>query len=362
MNKKYILYTLFFILVLTVLYFLIYEINKPKSDQINNAKSNLDSRDKLPKFENPLTGEIVYSDSEPLFTKNTPLAIVVNNALPARPQAGLANADIIYEIVAEGGITRFLAFYLSELPQKVGPIRSVREYFLIPVKELGDSILMHIGYSPQALQKISEWDVKSIGLRGASFYRDNRGNLKVATEHTAFANAEELFSFATSVNLNNQTNFTSWKFNDSLDPDSSLKANFLKIDFWYEGDYSAFFKYDINSKDYVRYSGIYNNEPQILIDDLTKKDVRVKNVIVQFADEVPIPGDTQGRLDYVLIGEGKGLVFRDGIVIPSKWKKDTLNSRTLFFTYEGKEIEFARGKFWISVVPSRNENQVKYSE
>lgn len=99
-----------------------------------------------------------------------------------------------------------------------------------------------------------------------------------------------------------------------------------------------------------------------MIDDLSKTEVRVKNVIVQFANEVPIPNDDKGRLDYELLGEGKALIFRNGIVIESKWKKDSLNNRTMFYDLNGKEIELNRGKIWVSVVPSRNENQVKYTE
>lgn len=363
MNKKYILLGVLCGTLIFLSYY--FFANKPKTTQDGSLTTNLKKEtflDSRKKFENPLNGEIILSENKPEFLNHKPLGVMVNNATPARPQAGLTKADIIYEIVAEGGITRFLAVYLSELPEKVGPIRSVREYYLILVKELGDAMLMHIGYSPQARQKIDEWDVLSLGLSGADFYRDSRGNPEVATEHTAFSSGKDLYTFGEAIKFNNLKEFQSWRFNENSSYNEYGNANYIKIDFWYEGDYSAIFKYDSPKDEYIRYSGIIDNKPQLLIDDLSKTEVRLKNVVVQFANEVPIPNDEKGRLDYELIGEGKAIIFRNGKAIPATWKKNNLNSRTLFYDTKGKEIEFNRGKIWVSIVPSRNESQVKYTE
>jgi hypothetical protein len=357
MNKKYILLIVF--IGLLVVAYLIYNYNST-SNSVNNNKDLRKIFQTSRKFENPLTGELYETEVKPEFLDNKPLGVMVNNAVPARPQAGLTKADIVYEIVAEGGITRFLAIYLSELPDKVGPIRSVREYYLVIVKELGDAMLMHIGYSPQALAKIKEWDILSLGLSGADFYRDNRGNLEVATEHTAFASGKDLFTFGTAIKFNSNSEIKSWKFNENINLSDKKNANYIQADFWYEGDYSAIFKYDPLTKEYIRYSGIVDQTPQLLLDDLDKKEVRVKNVIIQFANEVPIPNDDKNRLDYELIGSGSALIFRDGVVINATWKKEDLKSRTIFISIDGKEIEFNRGKIWVSVVPSRNEKQVVF--
>jgi hypothetical protein len=363
MNKKYILLGIIFGgFVFTIYYFLVNKNENLNNESLTTNINKLVSSDNRKKFENPLNGEIILSETKPEFLNRKPLAIMINNATPARPQAGLTKADIVYEIVAEGGITRFLAVYLSELPEKVGPIRSVREYYLVIVKELGDSMLMHIGYSPQARQKIDEWEILSLGLSGADFYRDNRGNPSVATEHTAFANGKDLYTFGEALKFNNLKEFQTWRYSENLKYTDLNNANYLKIDFWYEGDYSAIFKYDSNKDEYIRFSGVENNQPQLLIDDLSKSEVRVKNVVVQFANEVPIPNDDKGRLDYELVGEGNALIFRNGKVIPAKWKKTNLYARTLFYDLKGSEIEFNRGKIWVSIVPSRNENQVKYTE
>jgi hypothetical protein len=361
MNKKNILLIIVLTFVsLIIVYFL---IPKNTDSQFLDVIRNRDlSVTFLPKFENPITGEFINSNEKPEFLNRKPLGVMINNAVPARPQAGISEADIVYEIVAEGGITRFLAFYLSNLPEKVGPIRSVREYYLTIVKELGDSLLMHIGYSPQALQRISDWNILSLGQAGADFYRDDRGNPEVATEHTAFANAKDLYTYAQAIKFNTPSEFKVWKFNEEINLSGFETANLIKIDFWYEGDYSAVFKYDPLTEEYIRYSGVIDNVPQILIDDLNKKEIRVKNLVVQFANEVPITGDNKGRLDYEMIDSGNALVFRNGIVTKSIWKKNSLEDRTTFYDLNNNEIEFNRGKFWVSVVPSRNENQVKYTQ
>jgi len=313
---------------------------------------------------NPLNG-VQYFDSEILNALNRfPVGVMVNNAVPARPQSGLRQADLIYEIVAEGGITRYLAIYLSETPKIVGPIRSVREYYLPFVKENGNASLMHIGYSPQAFQKIPEWEVFSIGLKGADFHRDNHGNLSVATEHTAYSIGQDLFDFSQKLRGAQQPSFETWKFKDSKTTDLNLKdVNSVQIDFWYEGDYSAYFKYDKETNEYVRHTGVSGSgQPEILLDRETKNEIRVKNVIIQLAEEFPIPNDDKNRLDYKVIGSGKSYVLLDGKVIEGAWKKDSLNSKTRFFDLSGKEVELNRGKIWVSVVPSRNEGQIYFND
>jgi hypothetical protein len=97
------------------------------------------------------------------------------------------------------------------------------------------------------------------------------------------------------------------------------------------------------------------------IDQETKDQIKAKTVIVQFAAEVPLANDDKGRLDYQLVGSGTGLVFEDGKVIKVTWSKADRDSRTKFYSEDGKEMLYNRGKFWISIVPDRNVDQVIYN-
>lgn len=362
------------IILVTLILFWI-NVNSRGSQDLNISKISQESEDRggsffsgfsekklppSPKFENPITGETFNTEAEPDFLSNTPIAVMINNAVPARPQSGLNKADIVYEIVAEGGITRFLAVFYSELPSKVGPVRSAREYYLNFVKELGDAMYMHIGYSPQALQRLSDWKIKTLTNVPNSFYRDNHGNTNVATEHTAYSNLKNLLEAGKNLNYNQKVVIDKFKFKNTISTEPTKAVN-IEISFWYKGDYTSIFKYDPVSKSYVRYNGYdSSNNPIKSYDRDTFEEVKVKNLIVAFADEVPIPNDDKNRLDYKLIGEGKALFFMDGGVVSGTWKKNDLNSRTKYYNANGQEMEFGRGKFWVSIVPSRNEDLVVY--
>lgn len=317
-------------------------------------------------IESPLTG-VKYTEAESqAWIDNRPLAAMVNNFVDARPHSGISSADIVYEIVAEGGITRFLAFFLSETPETIGPIRSTRHYYLTVVKELGDAMLMHIGWSPQALEAIESWPVRSLGRGGADFWRDQgRIDAGIAIEHTAFVSGPELRQLSDELGWQGKDpDFRSWLFKDdspATETPAVGEEKPIKIDFWYEGDYSAIWKYDKASNSYLRSTG-YDTEgnPIPHVDAENDKQVTVKTMIVQFVAENAIVGDDSSRLDYQLIGSGEGIIFMDGKAINATWLKETRDGRTIFYTENGDELEFNRGKFWISVVPERNKAQVTY--
>jgi hypothetical protein len=314
-------------------------------------------------LQNPLTG-VMYKKNEAGPINERPLAVMVNNHIDARPQSGLVDADLVYEIVAEGGITRLIPFYLSKSPTKIGPVRSTREYYLVLVKELGDAMIMHIGWSPQALEAIQTWPVRSLGRGGAEFWRDNPRN--VAIEHTAYVDGEYLRKLGLELGWEGRRDFTVWKFKDDAPviglPVGGIRyATDITIDFWYEGDYSTVFKYDSTNNSYLRFNGYDSaGAPIPTKDQETQKQVNVKTVIVQFAKETSIEGDEKNRLDYELVGSGTGLVFMDGTVHEVTWSKADRDERTMFYNQEGEEMEFNRGKFWICVVPTRNASQVQY--
>jgi len=308
-------------------------------------------------LENPLTG-VMYSPEEAGPINERPLAVMVNNHVDARPQSGLVDADLTYEIVAEGGITRLMPFYLSKTPKKIGPVRSTREYYLVLVKELGDAMIMHIGWSPQALEAIETWPVRSLGRGGAEFWRDNPRN--VAIEHTAYVDGEYLRKLGLELGWQGRRDFTVWKFKDDS-PMSSPSAKEVSVDFWYKGDYSTVFKYDPTTNSYLRFNGYDDqNNPIPTKDQETGRQVSVKNLIVQFVSETSIPGDEKNRLSYELVGSGNGLVFTDGGVTEVTWSKAGRDERTMFYNLDGEEMQFNRGKVWICVVPDRNISQVQY--
>jgi len=345
--------------VLGLVFLAIRFFNKDKS--LTTPFSNIVSRESKDLVSNPITGELVER-STVTWLDQRPLGVMVNNHGDARPQSGLVDADIVYEIVAEGGITRFLAFFLGTTPDKIGPVRSTREYYLVLVKELGDAMLMHIGYSPQALEAIEIWPVRSLARGGAEFWRDEARMQEVAIEHTAYVDGKYLRDLGDQLGWGGVGVFTQYKFkNDSPETNPELLVSEISVDFWYKGDYSAVFKYDAENNAYLRFMGYDENDNPIPhLDNETGKQIEVKNLIVQFVAESSIAGDEKNRLEYQLVGSGDGIVFMDGKSIKVTWTKADRDSRTLFYDLNGNEIEFNRGKFWISIVPDRNMEQVVY--
>ncbi len=314
-----------------------------------------------------LTGESFTEEQAASWKDERPVGVMINNHVDARPQSGLVYADLVYEIVAEGGITRYLAFFLTNTPEKIGPVRSTREYYLVLVKELSDAMIMHIGYSPQALIAIDTWPVRSLFRGGCESlpgceWRDNPRN--VAYEHTAFVNGKKLRELGASLGWEGKGDIRVWKFKDTADKYSQKPSasNKISIDFWTKGDYSSIFTYNQQNNTYLKYTGYdVSDQPIPVTDQETNAQVEVKNLIVQFATEDSVAGDEKGRLEYQLVGSGKALVFIDGKVIDATWNKASRDERTVFYDTDGNEVEFNRGKFWIAIVPDRNVDQVVYN-
>ena len=329
----------------------------------------------------PLNGAKYTKTEKNLWEGRRPLLVMIENHEESRPQSGLSRADVVYEAVAEGAITRLMAvFYCGQAAYALqgdydlGPVRSARTYFLDWVSEYGDyPLYTHVGGAGQcndptvdpkakALCQIgtygwknketrSDLDQFALGFRVCRREPDRLGH-PVATEHSMYCSSEALWATAaerklTSVNYKGVSwdkNFRSWQFKDDSPSAGSVSPEF---DFW--RDYKAYrvrWEYDKASNAYKRYNG---GEPHT--DFNTKEQLAAKNVVIQFAQEKG-PVDEHKHLLYETIGTGKALIFLDGQVIEGKWSKKSRTDRTLFFDDRGKEIKFNRGLVWIEILPT----------
>src|SRR3990167_951299 len=179
----------------------------------------------------PLDGDLHTKKAKDSLEKRRPLAVMIENHADARPQSGLTSADIVYEAVAEGGITRFMAiFYCNLSDTQVGPVRSARTYFLDWLSEY-DALYAHVGGAntpgpADALSQIIKYGIKdlnqfSIGF--PTFWRDyQRLGHPVATEHTMYSTTQKLWEIGANRGwmekdedgISWDKNFTSWKFKD----------------------------------------------------------------------------------------------------------------------------------------------------
>jgi len=320
----------------------------------------------------PLNGGMFTKEEKEIWEKLRPLTVMIENHVESRPQSGLSKADVIYEMVAEGGVTRLLVvYYCGAAAQEVtiGPIRSARTYFIDFASEYGDyPLYAHVGGANKpgpadALGKIAQlgWlskgnDLNQFSLGFPTFWRDyERIGRPVATEHTMFSTTDKLWEVASQRDLEAEdedgqvwdSSFKSWKFKDEADLGARGDKAEIKFDFWSSyGDYQVTWEYDREKNDYRRLNG---GVPHI--DRNNEEQIRAKNVAsVWMKEQGPI--DELKHLLYTTIGKGEAVIFLDGQAIEATWGKAKRESRTKFFNAQGKEIAFNRGPIWVEIVPA----------
>ena len=307
----------------------------------------------------PLNGAMYTKNREETWAKRRPLGVMVENHTDARPVIGLSRADVIYEAVAEGGITRFLTVFLCQDAGDIAPVRSARTYFLDWVSEY-DALYAHVGGAntpgpANALGQIRDYGIMDMDQLGLGFPTYWRGTDKLAP-HNVHSTTKKLWEAAEERKFGPEDedgkrwddNFTKWKFKDDASLESRGNQKDIAVPFWDQySDYTVSWKYDKEANVFRRYHG---QEAQI--DPLTKEHLSAKNVIVQFQTEKRAnDGYPDGHLLYGTTGSGKALIFQDGKAVEGKWVKDSRTARTKFLDAKGKEVELVRGLVWIETIP-----------
>ena len=279
-------------------------------------------------------------------SKSRPIAVSINNNHAAWPQAGLQDAYLSYELIAEGGITRILAFFKDTNTEKIGSVRSARHYFLDYVLE-NDAIFVHYGHSPQALSDIKSLGINNInGMYDASaFYRDK--TLKRASEHTAFTTMEKIKKTIKSKGYRTETDKgTLLKYSavnkDYSKDETSKVANNVSITY---SDYqTTSYVYDKENKVYKMYMSKEEHS-----DLVTKKQYTVKNIITYQVENSSI--DKKGRQNLYNTGKGEGYFISNGIATKIKWSKATRSAKTKYTLMDGSELVVNDGNTWIHIQP-----------
>ncbi len=288
----------------------------------------------------PLTGELV----DPAVAERRPLAVVIENHTEARPQSGYLDADIVYETLAEGGITRTLAIFQSKESKEVGPVRSAREYFVDWATEL-NAIFTHVGGSADALDLIAKIKTPDLNqfYNADSFWRSSDRY----APHNVYTTTEKLLSRAKSNGLETSTKVTPLSFKKEAESKDRTAGQQIAIDF--SGyDYNVGYTYDLTSNTYFRSIAKIPAK-----DRLSGTQIAPKNVIVYFTSTVPyINYEGAQGVRIGLNGKaGKGYFFQDGKTIPITWSKASRSAQTKYLDESGKEIRLNPGQTWIEVVP-----------
>lgn len=271
-----------------------------------------------------------------------PVLATINNHPQARPQSGISQADIVYEFLAEGNVTRFLALFQSELPETIGPIRSARDYFIYMAKGMDAFYIAH-GYSPDAktlLDKRYVDNVNGMQYDGSLFKR----SADRKAPHNSYISGENVL--AAMEKTNSQTEITkmpSFTFHESIE-DAKIGdiATMIVVRFSSNKDFISTFSYEPEK-------GTYNRmvNDVLSVDKGNEAPVDVSNIIVLEAAHRTI--DNVGRQAVDIESGGKAILFQAGIAKEIEWKNI---DGFLVPVENGAPAKLVPGKTWIHVVPS----------
>lgn len=261
--------------------------------------------------------------------------VLIENSPDARPQAGLSSAGVVFEAIAEGGITRFLALYQEDQPDHIGPVRSARPYFLdflVPF----DAALAHAGGSAEALAQIRDQKIKDIdhGVNGGTFQRvSNR-----FAPHNLYTSRAQLLEAHNRRGYTSST-FTGWPRKEKETPLETPTAT--NISFNLSGQlYNSTYTYNKESNSYMR-----NMAGRPHTDERSGEQISPKVVIAIVTSRVQ-----SGIYSvYQVTGNGSVLVFQDGGVIEGTWEKTGRSNQYVFKTPDGKPLALNPGRTWVTL-------------
>lgn len=265
-----------------------------------------------------------------------PVAVIIENEPAARPQSGLSDADVVYEVHAEGGITRFLALFLSKSPPVVGPVRSVRHYYMHLAQEW-DAYLVHYGQSFIAENQFASIPVRRLnGIKGSKlFWRDNSRkaphnvyiDIGKCKDDITFDQKERKVSLTTEVPTQG-TEYSSITI--------PYNSTFSKVEY----------KYDRESGRNMRGT---NGKPST--DKESGAELFANNIIIQYAKHgILEPG--AGYREVEVFGSGKAMYFIGGKCFEGRWERANSKSPTRFLDESGEEVRLMQGNLWVHIVPT----------
>ena len=292
---------------------------------------------------------------EPEYVQNRPAAVMLNNLKKAQPQLGVSLADIIYEVPAEGGITRMLGVYQTlDGVGNLGSIRSARPYY-IELAMGHDALYVHAGGSPEAYQDLKSWKVDHIdGVNGnasqsAVFWRDPERRKNKGYEHSLLASGETIQHFWDNSKYS-KVHRDGYVYPQTFTDEpltGGTSAEHVKL--YYTSYKTGLFDYDTGTGKYLvsQYQAPY-------IDGNTGEQVAVTNLLILETDISAISGDKAGRLKVRTTGEGDGTLCRSGQSISIHWSRTDRNVPFTYTTEEGKPLALGRGNSYVCLMDPRS--------
>ncbi len=299
----------------------------------------------LPGFSySPYTGRPMPSER----LNYRPLTVMFDNLFKARPQKGLKDADIVYEALVEGLITRYMAVFHSITPEEIGPVRSARPYFVRLALE-NDGYYSHIGGSNEAFSDIVTLkvaDLDGMNVPSRTYWRKDHK----PKPNNMYTSGEALLKVVKDRGYRSQANTAFWTLgvpdalaNAESDPSFKIiyKASTAK-------DSVGYFVEFVYNEKATLYERLVNGKPHI--DEGTGNQLTAKSVVIQRVKTRVL--DNAGRLKLDVVGKGTGYYMCAGKRLEITWEKTTEAERTRFYDAQGQPLAIMPGQLWVQLVPS----------
>lgn len=288
------------------------------------------------KYYSPLTGEEVANED----ARTAPVtAIMIENSPDARPQSGMKGAGVVYEAIAEGGITRFLTIFQNHKPELIGPVRSLRMYYVDWLAPYNASVA-HVGGSQNALNEVRNGNYRDIDqfFNAGSYWRASDRY----APHNVYTSFEKLDA------LNEAKGYTSSQFTGfprtdgkpaELPDAGSIQINFSSA------SYNTAYTYDKENNRYLRsLGGVPHTDRES--GQLTPSVVIALRVNMRLVME-------DGYREHIdTIGSGSAVLFQNGTATEVTWHKADRAAPLRITDSVGNDIPLVRGQTWIAAVPT----------
>lgn len=314
------------------------QVEQPEAEiEENEDMLEVDAEEALP-FVTPFTGEAIAEE-----ITQRPIIATINNHPLARPQSGLAQADVVYEMLAEGDVTRLLALYQSQIPQSIGPIRSARSYFIDIAKGLDAFYLAH-GYSPEAKTMLDKRVVEGMnGMQYDGIYFKRSSDRKAP--HNSYISGENVVAGAEKVGASllyqKKVSYPFYEGEDNVK--IGVQASEVAINYSTNGKFNSQYVFDSETKRYTRFSANVQT-----IDYVTQQPIELANVLFFEMPHQII--DNEGRREINIKGGGNAYVFQSGMMREVKWKNT--DGFLIAIEEDDSEVKLVPGQTWVHFVPT----------
>ncbi|MDQ2087294.1 DUF3048 domain-containing protein [Herbivorax sp. ANBcel31] len=280
-----------------------------------------------------------------------PYAVMIDNAgSEVLPQGGLHLAQVIYEIIVEGGETRLMPVFWNQEPSMIGPVRSSRHYFLDYSME-HDAIYVHIGWSPMAKSDIPRFGITNINGVAGVFWDITDDPYNWQDSYTSKEKIEDYVERANPRTTTDKEQVFNYS-DEAVVLKNGERAE--EINLKYSWVMSSSYSYDADKEIYFRFR---KDEPHM--ERVSDKQLTAKNIIIQLVNNYTIKGDNKGRQEVNTVGSGKGYYITNGKYIEITWSKSSRTDKTKYFDEDENEILLNPGQTWVQIFPMNGSVEIE---